>query len=342
MSLSTESTGLESSESKSHCPSSSSVSSFTICRTATSEPILRLNKPAVTTSHGVGHRQSTRNMDIVRSSFYGSRSVSSALDVCVKVIKAEQRNETVVVKNGVEREVFDVAIVSERVSTWVQRWGKVVPVPPVEFLHNILTYRGYETNPIPSLSRYENRCPSEKQIRDYDNDLVWAIRNSDLPRIKELHSQGRSLSACNRFSESIVHMACRRSSIEVIKFLLDNGADITISDDYGRTPLHDACWRPEPCFDIVALLLNHNLDLLRFQDVRGFIPLHYVREEHWLQWCAFFFNQIEKYWAPREPPPSSHQDDQPNKRVRRNSESNSDGGSTSSPSECSMAEGITT
>lgn len=156
-----------------------------------------------------------------------------------------------------------------------------------------------------------------------------------------------SLSACNRFSESIVHMACRRSSIEVIKFLIDNGADITIADDYGRTPLHDACWRPEPCFDIVALLLNHNLDLLRYQDVRGFIPLHYVREEHWLQWCAFFFNQIEKYWAPIEPVPSlqdehQSQDDRSMKRVRRNSaETSSDEGSTSSPSEEGF-EGITT
>lgn len=160
-----------------------------------------------------------------------------------------------------------------------------------------------------------------------------------------------SLSACNRFSESIVHMACRRSSIDVIKFLIDNGADITIADDYGRTPLHDACWRPEPCFDIVALLLNHNLDLLRYQDVRGFIPLHYVREEHWLQWCAFFFNQIEKYWAPREPSDLQEhdhvQENPPMKRARRNSEGNGNSlgiGSTQSlPSGCSILEdGITT
>lgn len=93
-------------------------------------------------------------------------------------------------------------------------------------------------------------------------------------------------------------MACRRASVDVVRYLIDNDADIAIVDDYGRTPLHDACWRPEPRFDIVTMLLDVNLDLLRFIDVRGYIPLHYVRETHWLQWCAYLFNQIEKYWAP--------------------------------------------
>ncbi len=108
-----------------------------------------------------------------------------------------------------------------------------------------------------------------------------------------------SLSACNKFSESIVHMACRRSIYEVVDFMLKHGADVNIVDDYGRTPLHDACWRPEPCFEVVTLILDENLDLIRCIDVRGSIPLHYVREEHWIQWCAYLFNQIEKYWTPR-------------------------------------------
>lgn len=107
------------------------------------------------------------------------------------------------------------------------------------------------------------------------------------------------MSACNRFSESIVHMACRRSKREIIEFILDHGADLEIIDDFGRTPLHDACWRPEPQFDVVTLICDRNLDLLRHSDARGSIPLNYVREEHWVQWCAFLFNQIEKYWALR-------------------------------------------
>ena len=51
------------------------------------------------------------------------------------------------------------------------------------------------------------------------------------------------MSACNRFSESIVHIACRRSDYEVVEYIVKNGGDCCIVDDYGRTPLHDACWR---------------------------------------------------------------------------------------------------
>ena len=105
------------------------------------------------------------------------------------------------------------------------------------------------------------------------------------------------MDACNRFGESIVHMACRRAEVDVVDFLLSNGGDKWFVDDFGRTPLHDACWRSEPRFDVVTLLLDRNLDLLRVMDVRGSNPLNYVREEHWVQWCAYFFHQKEKYWA---------------------------------------------
>jgi len=105
------------------------------------------------------------------------------------------------------------------------------------------------------------------------------------------------MAACNRFGESIVHIACRRSELDVVDFILSNGGDSLLVDDFGRTPLHDACWRPEPRFDVVTLLLDRNLTLLRIIDVRGANPLKYVREEHWTQWCAYFFHQKEKYWA---------------------------------------------
>lgn len=119
-----------------------------------------------------------------------------------------------------------------------------------------------------------------------------------------------SMSACNRFSESVVHIACRRASFEVADYVLSNGGDCNIVDDYGRTPLHDACWRMEPRFDVVTLLLDKNLDLLRTLDVRGSTPLKYVREEHWIQWCAYIFHQKDKYWLPVGDPSEN------NKRLR--------------------------
>lgn len=110
------------------------------------------------------------------------------------------------------------------------------------------------------------------------------------------------MSACNKFGESIVHMACRRSSFEVVDFILKNGGSSWSVDDFGRTPLHDAFWRSEPRFDIVTLLLNICPKLILVQDVRGSQALHYVRDEHWLHWCAYFFHQRDRYWSPIEKP----------------------------------------
>ena len=72
------------------------------------------------------------------------------------------------------------------------------------------------------------------------------------------------MTACNRFGESIVHMACRRADFEVVDFLLENIGDVWGVDDFGRTPLHDACWRPEPRFDIVTCLRKVNEGIARF------------------------------------------------------------------------------
>lgn len=104
------------------------------------------------------------------------------------------------------------------------------------------------------------------------------------------------MSACNRFGESIVHLACRRSSTAIVEFLIQHGGDVTEVDDYGRSALHDACWRAEPRFDIVALIMDVNPELIRCCDRRGATPLQYVRKEHWVYWCAFLFFQKDKYW----------------------------------------------
>ena len=143
---------------------------------------------------------------------------------------------------------------------------------------------------------YHNRSPSLNQLESYDNELVWAIRNSNLPQLKILWENGKSMSACNKFSESVIHMACRRADLDVVEFILTHGGNLDIIDDYGRTPLHDACWRIEPRFDIATMILDINIDLIRFADKRGSTPVHYVRQEHWMQWCAYFYHQREKYW----------------------------------------------
>jgi len=104
------------------------------------------------------------------------------------------------------------------------------------------------------------------------------------------------MSACNKYGESILQLACRRSSAQVIEFMLENGADLRLMDDYYRNPLHDACWREDPNFEVVSLILDKDIDLIRMVDSRGSTPLKYVREEHWIHWCVYLHSQRDKYW----------------------------------------------
>merc|ERR1712046_446531 len=104
-------------------------------------------------------------------------------------------------------------------------------------------------------------------------------------------------------------MACRRGDYKELDLLVQTGAALGVSDDFGRTPLHDACWTPEPCFDVIVFLLNKDLNMLRVLDKRGSSPLAYIRREHHAVWCAFLEHQKEVWWrrivwgGRRRPPP---------------------------------------
>jgi len=104
------------------------------------------------------------------------------------------------------------------------------------------------------------------------------------------------MTACNKYCESILHLACRKSEFEVVRYVITNSADLNIIDDYGRNPLHDACWRIEPNFDIISLILEKDVNLLLMEDVRGCTPLAYVRSEDWMKWCFYLYNNRDRFW----------------------------------------------
>ena len=104
------------------------------------------------------------------------------------------------------------------------------------------------------------------------------------------------MSACNSFSESIIHMACRRANLSIVQFLLCHDTDLHMIDDYGRNILHDTCWRADCDFTLVHSLLSSCQKLFWLADIRGSLPLDYIRQEYWNKWCAFFYLQRNVYW----------------------------------------------
>lgn len=134
--------------------------------------------------------------------------------------------------------------------------------------------------------------PNQKEIDAYGFEALDAVRSQNIEKLKEFHKEGRPLKCSNRFGESILHLACRKGFYDVTKFLVEEAdVPVWVKDDFGRTPLSDACWTVEPNFDLMDVLIAKAPDLLLISDARGHTPLDYVRREHWEKWIQYLKNK---------------------------------------------------
>ena len=158
------------------------------------------------------------------------------------------------------------------------------PISPHQLLSDVT-----KVQPIPALHLQNFFIEhTAEQMDAYDNEVAQAIRTSDLEKLREMAIQGRPLQSSNRFGESLIHMACRKGATDVVRLLIKEAhVSVKVCDDYGRTPMHDACWACEPHLEMMELLLEECPILLFICDKRGFSPLQYVRREHWPVWRTF-------------------------------------------------------
>lgn len=160
---------------------------------------------------------------------------------------------------------------------------------PQDLLLNYLREDGYKayTRKSSTLSNFFLEITPE-QIEAYSTELVKAIRDRNISFLREMHQAGKTLQCSNRFGESLLHMACRRGYTDVVRFLIKEAqVSLRVKDDFGRTPLHDACWSADPNFDLMELIMDHDPDLLLIEDVRGHSPFSYARRSHWKDWIDF-------------------------------------------------------
>jgi len=173
-------------------------------------------------------------------------------------------------------------------------------VSPDQYLNLLLKSKhGVKLKRVPALSLPENFFiqPTANDITGFSLSVVSAIQNSDIAALRTLqrdHGQTYQ-SCCNRFGESVTHMACRRGLSTVVSFLLSEGdvKSIRICDDYGRTPFHDAIWCREPNFEIMDLLIEKDPLLLFVTDKRGFTPFQYAKREDWNLWLHFLRSRYD-------------------------------------------------
>jgi Ankyrin repeat len=159
------------------------------------------------------------------------------------------------------------------------------------------------SQPLPNhatMTAFHKVTITDEQLEGYTMETVTAVRTNDIERLRSILSQNQPrrnvLSrACNRNGESLLHLACRRSSLDTIGFLVQEAqVDVTMVDDLGRTCLHDVCWRPnvEEALEIASFLVQEvpqqlTTSILHRTDLRGHCCWDYVRREHWTVWHAF-------------------------------------------------------
>jgi hypothetical protein len=155
-------------------------------------------------------------------------------------------------------------------------------IHPEETLFRLMEDRGIQVRYQNSLTIPDFFFPhTDEEMNWYDTDVIQAIRQQNIGKLREFHQNGRPLKCSNRFGESLLHMACRRGFYDVAVFLIHEAkVPIQIRDDYGRTILHDAAWTCEPNFALLELILTECPDLLYMRDRRGDTPISYARKSH--------------------------------------------------------------
>jgi len=172
---------------------------------------------------------------------------------------------------------------------------KYSPLSPLEHLQTLLRERGinYSVTPSFSLNNFFFE-PDTENYSSYTAENIKAIRERDIRFLAQKLKSGNTLQSCNMFGESLIHMACRRGFTEVVSFLIEKGnVSIRVKDDYGRTPMHDACWTLGLNTDLMDVLISEDSSLLFLSDKRGHTPLDYVRREDWKTWNDFLTSRLD-------------------------------------------------
>jgi hypothetical protein len=140
--------------------------------------------------------------------------------------------------------------------------------------------------PHPTTALFVRVHPSEERLQAFTNEKVDAVRNNNVETLRRMHQQGQSLDACSKNGESLLHLACRRGTIETVQFLVQV-VPTTIQDELGRTILHDVCWRPRPD-PALFMVVFHAVprSFLLTPDARGHTCFDYCRKTEWPLWNA--------------------------------------------------------
>jgi ankyrin repeat protein len=107
-----------------------------------------------------------------------------------------------------------------------------------------------------------------------DEEIIEAAEENNLPEVRRLLSVGADVNAKNNYyGETPLHRASCQGHVQVVKALLEHGAEIEAKDNDGWTPLHWACLKDH--LPVVKSLLSDGANILTANNY-GHLPIYYA------------------------------------------------------------------
>lgn len=107
------------------------------------------------------------------------------------------------------------------------------------------------------LEKNINRNTINIQDKDGRTPLIHAVVDDKLNIIKLLVEKGADINIQDSVGYTALHYASQNFSLETLKILLDNGAKIDIQDVHGNTPLFRAVFNSKGRGEVINLLLEY-------------------------------------------------------------------------------------
>ncbi len=103
--------------------------------------------------------------------------------------------------------------------------------------------------------------------------LMKAVQNNDVDGVKKLIAQGVNVSELDANQDAPLVMAAYQGHTEIVRLLLEAGADITAVDPGMKaTALHAAAYAGRT--EAARLLIEHHIDINKQGPVNGYTALH--------------------------------------------------------------------
>jgi hypothetical protein len=103
--------------------------------------------------------------------------------------------------------------------------------------------------------------------------LHWACMRANWDIVRYLVENGADLNVKGGDGGTAINWAVHHDNVEIIKLLIDKGAKLDIQNRWGMTELHTAIWRG--CIQVVDYLLDQGSDPL-IKTIEGWTAMHYA------------------------------------------------------------------